>query len=52
MADLGRQWNGTEGTIIQNDRGYEIITEQAGESGFAEKPGSGIRRAHVRILDT
>ena len=46
----GVEWNGTEGTIILNDGGYEIITERKQANlDSAKKPGSGDPRpAHVR----
>jgi predicted dehydrogenase len=46
----GIQWTGTEGTIILNDQGYEIIPERKKESLDPEKkPGSGNPHlAHVR----
>ena len=46
----GVQWTGTEGTIILNDQGYELIAERKKESLDSEKkPGSGNPHlAHVR----
>lgn len=46
----GVQWNGTEGTIILNDAGWEIITERKQANlDNAKKPGSkDPRPAHVR----
>jgi predicted dehydrogenase len=46
----GVEWNGTEGTIILNDEGWEIITEKSKANlDSARKPGSGDPRpAHVR----
>ena len=46
----GVEWNGTEGTIILNDAGYEIITEKKQANlDPAKKKGSGDPRpAHVR----
>ena len=46
----GVEWNGTEGTIILNDSGWEIMTERK-QANLAsqKKPGSGDPRpAHVR----
>ncbi|HVV02192.1 MAG TPA: Gfo/Idh/MocA family oxidoreductase [Verrucomicrobiae bacterium] len=46
----GVEWNGTEGTIILNDEGYQIITERSRANlDSGRKPGSGDPRpAHVR----
>jgi predicted dehydrogenase len=46
----GVEWNGTEGTIILNDEGWEIITEKKRANlDSAKMPGSGDPRpAHVR----
>ena len=47
----GVEWNGTEGTIILNDEGYQIIPEKKGSGNLdpAKKPGSGNPHpAHVR----
>jgi hypothetical protein len=46
----GVEWNGTEGTIILNDGGWEIITEKKKANLDSErKPGSiDARPAHVR----
>jgi len=46
----GVEWNGTEGTIILNDEGYQIITERKQANlDSVKKPGSGDPRpAHVR----
>jgi predicted dehydrogenase len=46
----GVQWSGTEGTIILNDSGYEIITERKRANLDSEKkPGTGDPHpAHVR----
>jgi predicted dehydrogenase len=47
----GVEWNGTEGTIILNDEGYQVIPEKkgAGNLDAVKKPGSGNPRpAHVR----
>ena len=46
----GVEWNGTEGTIILNDEGWQIITERkAANVDSQRKPGSGDPRpAHVR----
>jgi predicted dehydrogenase len=46
----GVEWSGTEGTIILNDGGYEIITErQRANLDSGRKPGSpDPRPAHVR----
>jgi predicted dehydrogenase len=46
----GVEWNGTEGTLILNDSGYEIITERKKANLDSErKPGSpDPRPAHVR----
>ncbi len=46
----GVEWNGTEGTIILNDEGYQIITERKKANlDSVKKPGSGDPRpAHVR----
>jgi predicted dehydrogenase len=46
----GVEWNGTEGTIILNDSGWEIITEKKQANlDSQKKPGSGDPRpAHVR----
>ncbi len=46
----GVQWSGTEGTIILNDGGWEIVTERKQANLDSErKPGSGDPRpAHVR----
>ncbi len=46
----GVQWSGTEGTIILNDGGYQVITEPKKANIESErKPGSGDPRpAHVR----
>ena len=46
----GIEWNGTEGTIILNDEGWEIRTEKkAANLDSVKKPGSGDPRpAHVR----
>src|SRR5438093_6263215 len=46
----GIEWNGTEGTIILNDSGWEIITERKQANlDSQKKPGSGDPRpAHVR----
>jgi predicted dehydrogenase len=46
----GVEWNGTEGTIILNDEGYQIMTERKkADLDSARKPGSGDPRpAHVR----
>ncbi len=46
----GIEWNGTEGTIILNDEGWEIRTERkAANLDSVKKPGSGDPRpAHVR----
>jgi predicted dehydrogenase len=46
----GVEWNGTEGTIILNDSGWEIITEKKRANLDSEKkPGSvDPRPAHVR----
>ena len=44
------EWNGTEGTIILNDEGWEIRTERKQANVDSQKkPGSGDPRpAHVR----
>src|SRR5947208_15671333 len=46
----GVEWNGTGGTIILNDSGYEILTERKQANlDSGKKPGSGDPRpAHVR----
>jgi predicted dehydrogenase len=46
----GVEWNGTEGTIILNDEGWQIITEKrAANLDSGKFPGSGDPRpAHVR----
>jgi hypothetical protein len=46
----GVQWTGTEGTIILNDQGYELIAERKKESLDSEKKkGTGNPHlAHVR----
>ena len=46
----GVQWSGTEGTIILNDQGYEIISEKKGEKlDSGRKASSGNPHpAHVR----
>src|SRR6266700_287021 len=46
----GVEWNGTEGTIILNDEGYQIIAERKQANlDSQKKPGSGDPRpAHVR----
>jgi predicted dehydrogenase len=46
----GVEWSGSEGTIILNDSGWEIITEKKRANlDSAKKPGSGDPRpAHVR----
>ncbi len=46
----GVEWNGTEGTVILNDSGWEIITERkAANLDSQRKPGSkDPRPAHVR----
>jgi len=46
----GIEWSGTEGTIILNDSGWEIITERKHANlDSQKKPGSGdARPAHVR----
>jgi len=46
----GVQWTGTEGTIILNDQGYEIITERKQANlDSGKKPGTGNpHAAHVR----
>jgi hypothetical protein len=46
----GVEWNGTEGTIILNDEGWEIRTERKQANVDSQKkPGSGDPRpAHVR----
>jgi hypothetical protein len=47
----GIEWSGTEGTIILNDEGYQIIPEKKGGGDLepVKKPGSGNPRpAHVR----
>jgi predicted dehydrogenase len=46
----GVEWNGTEGTIILNDEGWQVITEKKRANlDSARNPGSGDPRpAHVR----
>ena len=46
----GVEWNGTEGTIILNDSGWEIVTERKQANlDSQKKPGSSDPRpAHVR----
>jgi len=46
----GVEWNGTEGSIILNDEGWQLITERkAANLDSQKKPGSGDPRpAHVR----
>lgn len=46
----GVEWNGTEGTIILNDEGWELMNERKrAKAGSEKKPGSGDPRpAHVR----
>jgi hypothetical protein len=46
----GVEWNGTEGTIILNDEGWQIITEKkAANLDSGKFPGGGDPRpAHVR----
>ena len=47
----GVEWNGTEGTIILNDEGYQVIPEKKGSGSLdpEKKPGSGNPHpAHVK----
>jgi predicted dehydrogenase len=47
----GVEWNGTDGTIILNDEGYQVLPEKKGSGNVdaMKKPGSGNPRpAHVR----